>query len=288
MNTPPRDPEHRHAIQRRDLEVVIRRAVELSAASSDPEERIGEDEILRIGAELGLSPEHVLQAVHEAPAQAEPTLAARVFGPAHVVATRIVPVGEPEALRLLEEYLTVRELLQLRRRVGSTLRLVPAEDTFSSILRVFRRPSGRFHLAHAQQLDVRVRSIEERRTIVALDADLSHRRTAAARQGAVLGGAFGVLAGSATFMGVGALVAGVAGTVEAVLAGGAAGALAFGTALGGSVTAFAGRFRRRLADARTEMDALLDRLERGERLDPPTPPWARRFLGGGERRVLRP
>jgi hypothetical protein len=274
------------AIQRRDLEPVIRRAVELSAAAADPEERIAEEEVLRIGAELGLSPVHMLQAIQEAPGEPDRSLAARIFGPARVVGTRVVPLADTDTLHRLEEYLTARELLQLRRRQSGMLRFEPAEDTLSSLLRVFRRPAGRFHLAHARRVEVRARPLEPRRAVVAVDLDLAQRRRAAARQGGVVGAIFGVTAGGAASMLVGGLVAGWAGIPEGIVAGGVAGAAAFGTALGGTLTAFAGRFRSRLEDARNEVDALLDRLERGERLDPPPAPWTRRFAARPQRPAL--
>jgi hypothetical protein len=47
-----------------------------------------------------------------------------------------------------------------------------------------------------------------------------------------------------------------------------------------SFSAAASRFRNRVHAAKLELASLLDRLEHGERLEPPPAPWRRRLFGG--------
>jgi hypothetical protein len=70
-----------------------------------------------------------------------------------------------------------------------------------------------------------------------------------------------------------AFVPDVLGVVPHVLAFG--GAMA-GTVVGG-VSIAASQFRNRVFAAKVELTGLLDRLERGDRLDPPPAPWRRKL-----------
>jgi hypothetical protein len=107
---------------------------------------------------------------------------------------------------------------------------------------------------------------------VRFDVDLSDARKESVRGGIVMGGLVG--------LGVG--------TIAAVLTSGVAGGIgditqvvAFGGSIAGSITATvslaASRFRTRVFSAKMELTGLLDRLERGDRLDPPPAPWRRKL-----------
>jgi hypothetical protein len=81
------------AIARRDLETVIRRAVDLSLAERDEEERLSEDEVVRVATELGLPARLARQALYERPALATtPSRFDRWFGDAILSSTRAVPL----------------------------------------------------------------------------------------------------------------------------------------------------------------------------------------------------
>lgn len=273
-------PPPSRAITRRQLELVIRRAVELAAPDADADERIPEDEVLRIAAELGLQPRHVQQALYELPVRdpARPAgFAQRFFGEPTLQAQRAVPGSAPDLLRRLDEYLTTREYLQLRRRQGEKLLFAPADDAISGVARALSRPASRYHLARASRVLLTVRPLEAGYAHVRLDVDLGDQRRAAVRLGIITGASLGL--GFATAAGIaGAAVGALIGPPAAIIAGAVvAGAAGLAGGLAGGIALLANRFRGRVAQAREELEGLLDRIERGERLDPPPSPFLRRL-----------
>ena len=248
---------------------MIRRAAELSLAEADAAEELTEAEVLRIASELGLPADHVQQALHERPTlQVSPSWHDRWFDPPVLTLGRTMP-GSAESLQArLEQYLTTYEYLQVMRRRGLDLAMVPADDTISRIARAIARPGRRFGLAHAQRVVLAVQPLPERGTHVRLEADFRDERARAARSGMVAGGTIGLLAGSilvATALGA------TSGATEVALAAG-------GVATGVAVLALAIRrqathFRDRLERVRRELLLLLDRAETGQPLDPPPAPW---------------
>jgi hypothetical protein len=89
------------AITRRDLELVVRRAVELATEQADAGEAISEEEVVRIGREVGLDAQYVRQALFDLPAlqrDQTPTLATRTMGPCDVVAQRVLPPSCPPTI----------------------------------------------------------------------------------------------------------------------------------------------------------------------------------------------
>lgn len=281
QNQPPEE-EPPRGITRSQLELVIRRAVELSTASADAQERISEGEVVKIARELGLEPRHVRQALYELPEHepGEPqSLTTRYFGDSLLQAQRAVPGERNTLLRRLEEYLSTREFLQVRRRLDDRVLFVPAEDVVSSIARAVTRPASRHALARAPRVLLTVRPLEGGRSHVRFDVDLAQRRRTDVRV-AILAG-IGVGLGAAGGIGVlGAAIAGTLAGPTAAIAGGVVGAI---TGLFGGfaavVAALATRFRHHREEATTELEGLLDRLESGERLEPPPSPFWRRMRG---------
>ncbi len=269
------------AVTRREMELVIRRAVELATEQADAGDAISEEEVVRIAGEVGLAPQYVRQALFELPAlrrEQELTRAARFMGPAAISAQRAVP-GDPDAiLRRLDQYLTTREYLQVRRRQQGQLLLGPAEDPLSKVFRTFTRSGKRFQLARATRVGVAVQPIDETSARIRLEIDLDERRHDDFVGGGVLGTFFGVLAGNALGFGGGALAVVLGAATPLVVATGVGLGLA-GLAGGiwGGLALVRKAFHRRLDDARAEADVLLDRLETGERLEPPPSPFIRRL-----------
>lgn len=272
------------SITRPQLELVIRRAVELYTAQADAEERLSEDEVLRIGKELGLPPAIVRQALYEAPAPAPESFVDRWFGGATVSVSRAVPLPDSDVAGRLEEYLATREYLVLRRRQRSFAIFEPAEDTISKMARALSRPARNWYLARSRQVVLAVRPLEEGRTHVRIDMDLSNRRSETLTEGIVGGGLVGLALGAIAGATVGLGMVDILGQAAAAAAGAVAG---LGGLTGGFAAVMAAvkkGFRRRLDAARLEVEGLLDRLERGERLEPPPAPWRRRFGIGAPRR----
>jgi hypothetical protein len=275
--TPP-DPTGK-AIARRDLEVVIRRAAELSLAETDAEEQLSEDEVMRIATELGLPQRHARQALYELPdVEPTPSFFEKQFGPAVIAAARAVPGTTATTLRRLEDYLAAREFLQIVRKRPGRIWFAPAEDTISNLARGVLRAGPRFQLARAHRVVLAVRPLDETASHVQITADYEDQRRASVRNAVIGGGFIGTLIGAlAGFLATGFTDPSVAATIATAIGGGA-----IGSALAGPHVAGAS-FRAHMNAARTELEGLLDRVEHGERLEPPPAPWRRRlqmkFLG---------
>jgi hypothetical protein len=262
------------AIGRADFEQVIRRAAELSLKETDPDDNLSEDEVLRIATELGLPHHHVRQALFELPdLKVQPRWYDPYFGPAVFSVNRVVPTRKELALRRVEDYLVTREYLQIVRRKGDTIAFVPADDAISSVVRAFARPGSRHIIARASRVMVGVHTVPDEDAHVRFDIDLSEARKQAVSGGLGGGAAVGLVTGSLAVLLTAVTVPDVLGLVPHVLAFG--GAMA-GTMAGGVSLAAAG-FRKRVFAAKMELTGLLDRLERGDRLDPPPPPWRRKL-----------
>lgn len=253
---------------------VIRRAAELSLTDADAGDDLTEDEVVRIGTELGLSAHHVQRALLEVPElAAAPRWYDGYFGSPVFSVSRSVAGDAGNTLRLLEDYLVTREYLQIVRRRPGSLGFAPAEDTISAVARALFRPDRRHRLARASRVLVGVHELADETVHARFEVDLSEARRAALRSGILLGGTGGMVTG-ALFAGI---TAGVLppdfGVVPHVLA--FTGGIAAGGAAGFSIAA--SRFRERLAAAKHEVVVLLDRLEHGARLDPPPAPWRRKL-----------
>jgi hypothetical protein len=264
------------SIGRADFEQVIRRAAELSASDADADEQLTEEEVVRIATELGLSPQHVQRALFELPdLRVRPRWYDPYFGQPVFSVARVVPSQAPVTLRRIEDYLVTREYLQIVRRRGSNIALMPAEDTISSIARAFLRSGSRHYIARASRVVVGVEPVENDRAHVRLDVDLSDDRKRSVKGASAAGFFGGILVGGVgaaamTQVGLPAL-----GVVPEILGFGAGMAVTFA----GSFAAASRSFRNRVRSARLELSGLLDRLEHGERLDPPPAPWRRRLQG---------
>lgn len=257
--------EVRPALRRVDLDRVIRRAAELQSMESEAGDRAGEgmseDEILRIGAEVGLEVSHMRRALGELRAEqltpalpAEEGILARVVGPARVQAARAIPGTAADLSPRLHDWLRRNEsLTPLRERMGSSL-WEPNQGFTAQIQRGINLGGRNFELARGKSLEVSVVELEAGWVLVTLVSDLSNART---EHG--LGWGLGLGLGSlGAGVGVAAVVAfppvAIVGTaIAAGMAGGAAGATLA---------------RHTLAPARARMavalEGLLDRCERGD------------------------
>lgn len=279
------------SLTRSELKAVIRRAAELYATDGDErgDDRITEEELLRIAAELGLPAPHVRQALFELPetdaAARGASLLDQLLGDSSIAAGRVVPSDAELTLHQLEEYLTTREYLQLRRRQPGRALFAPADDAISRLARVISRPAARFHVARAHRVGLAVRSLEPGFAQTRIEVDLSNRRREAATSASVFGGLVGIAVGASLAAIAGAAGGDLLGTFGSVTGSalGLGGGLASG--IGGGLAIARVTYRRRLASARAEIEGLLDRLQQGERLDPPPAPWRRRLRSGLYRRL---
>ena len=264
------------ALNREQLERVIRRAAELqSRAGESPEFELDETEVVRIGEEVGLSPRHVRQALADLRAEsllpdlpAETSLAARLWGPGLVRESRVV-MGDASAVETkLERYLRDRETLHpIRQRTGHSL-WEKSGGLMSSLQRGLDLSGHGHELAKAKAVELFVEQLEPGRSLVTIMVDLRNERTehaagwffAFAPATAAIIATFGtVLTGNPAFVAVGVGIGATAGAV-------------------GSATITSKSFEKRRARIALLVQGILDRLEAGRSLDSEEPSWRDRFL----------
>lgn len=271
---PPEPPPPGRALARRDFEEVIRRAAELSAREGDAEELLSEEEVLRIGQELGLSTQHMKRALYELPElTAAPRWYDQYFGPPIFSVARVVPSLPESTLRRVEDYLVTREFLQVARRRGHSIAFTPADDTLSNLARAFMRPATRHLIARASRFMVSVQPLPKDESHVRFDIDLGEERASKVNTGLALGAIGGTVFGAGAAVLVTTTTPALLGPLPELLAFGAT-FLAVGAA---SISTAAARFKNRVHAAKFELAGLLDRVEHGESLDPPPAPWRRRL-----------
>jgi hypothetical protein len=250
------------------IEAVVHRAVELQARDADSGSSAGvsEEELVRIGRELGITSTHMRRAMAEVATGAAPPagMSERVLGPQRTSASRTVP-GEADAVRKhIDRYLTECAYLAVLRRLsdrtvyekssGFQTELTRMMDVTRSALsgraRTPRVGAG-FDLRTAHTVEVAVQPLDEGFTYVTFTADLSNQRT---------GYWVGVNVGAGMGATVMAAVAAIAiAPPAALIALPIMGASAWGTSVS---------YRKLVERAQLHLEALLDHLERGESLVP--------------------
>lgn len=272
------------SLTRHEFDAVIRRAAELASSDSDTGEgALTESELYRIAGEVGLSEGHVRMALSEVRSgvgSESGGVIDRVFGPALVRASRVVP-GTPEALsHTIDEFLNGTQLLQRVRRGSAMLSYRPAADWASQVARAASFSSRKYYVASARSVEVQLEAIDAERVLVQFLIDPGTRGNDLG--GAVFGGAVAATAaGTAAAFGL-ALIAPVAAAVGAgaVVAGALWSAIFFGTGAA---------HRRKVGDVRAEVEGVLDALETGTSLEPPPPAWrkwVKRHFHGVARDIL--
>lgn len=240
-------------LDRGALERVLARAAELQAGSGEPEEMLTEAQILDLGKEVGLSAEHLRQALAEERTRiALPPdgggLAAKLLGGARVGASRVVPGRPQDILEGIDAWMQRQECLQVKRQFPDRIVWEARRDLVGTIRRAFNVGGRGYALARAFEVAATAIAIDSSRSMVRIDADLAAFRSSLARQSA---GA----------------------TALSVAAGGAMAALHFAVAVAvapvvlvGAAAFYAARGinGRTAAAAQLALEQLLDRLERGE------------------------
>jgi hypothetical protein len=256
-------------LDRAALERVLGRAAELQSGTSDTPDLLSEAQLLEIGREVGLSAEHLRQALAEERTRItlapETGLAARIAGPAHAAAVRTV-AGTPAAvLAALDGWMQREECLQVRRRYGERITWEPRRDFMGNMKRGLNMGGRGYSLARAGEVAATVTAIDAARVLVRLDADLSEGRLARLRAG-------GAAAAIGTSSGIGwlAVVSGLVVPSLPVVAavGGVAVLVAAAGGYGGYRIA---RAHQTIAErAQLTLEQVLDQLEQGHAA--PKPP----------------
>lgn len=276
VNVPARRPPSAAAITREQLERIIRRASDLQFRSStNVGGALQPNDVVQIGAEVGLDERHVRQALAEVEAASllpsppdDDGFARKLIGSAVVRASRVVPGDQAHVEHNLEGYLKDQELLkQVRSKPGRSL-WEPAAGLVSSMRRAMDVSGRGYMLAKARSFQVSIQPLESGWSLVTLTADVSNMRRERA------GGWYGGLGSGGVVGGVGLVVA-TGGGILPIL-----GAAALVTSAMGVAT-FASRADMKKQSERVELalQGLLDRLERGESLHDEAEPWHRKLLG---------
>jgi hypothetical protein len=251
--TPAPTPKRSPPLDRAALERVLARAAELQGETGEPAEALTEQQILELGSEVGLSPQHLRQALAEERTRVgEPVrpsgVLTRLFGAAVVSSTRIVSGPPASTLAQLDEWMQREECLRVKRHFPDRIVWEARQGFFDTVRRGLNVGGRGYALSRAHEVSATVVPVDGERSLVRLDADLGTHRSAVAGQGATLATLGALSSGAAVALGVLLPVA----VVPVV----AAGALGY----------FQARTRHAATLTRTQLalEQVLDRLERGE------------------------
>ncbi len=264
----------RGPLTRRDFDEVMRRAAEL--AGDDPggaEDAFSDAEVVRIGREVGLPERHVRRALAEQRATGGGAGKGLRDGwrmlllRDEVTASRTIKRSRARVRRELDDFMVGGQLLQRVRRKDDLLQYRPAVDWVSRVARAASFRSRQHYVASARLVEVRLDRMDAESTQVEVRVDPgiagNYRNwwvLAAGTTGVAAGVGVGMSLPPSLFA-VGAFVA--AGVATGVL-----------TSLLVAMLAGPG-FRRRVADVQSEVEGILDGLEREKGLEPPPPAWRR-------------
>lgn len=248
---PARDPAS--GLDRGALERVLARAAELQVGSGEPEEVLTEAQILELGKEVGLSSQHLRQALAEERTRiALPPdrggVTAKLLGGARVGASRVVAGHPHDILEGIDAWMQRQECLQVKRQFPDRIVWEARRDLVGTIRRAFNVGGRGYALARAFEVAATAVALDSSRSLVRIDADLAAFRSSLARQSAGAT-ALGIAAGGAMV----ALHFAVAAAVAPVVLVGA-----------GAFYAARGINARTATAAQLALEQLLDRLERGE------------------------
>lgn len=257
----PPPPEARR-VSNEQFELVIRRAAELQAeADEGVAEGLSEEEVLRIGRELGLTGANLQRALAEVRRKTTAPTGAldRYMGAAEATAGRTIPMEPDRARALLEGHLVQREFYEVQRRFPDRLLLVEASGVGAAIGRAASQLFQRLPRLRVPNLEVAVRPLEEGYCYVTLTTTFAAQRVNYAAGGVIGGGLMGTGAGAVLAIAI-APPAAIVGLPILGIA-----------ALGARWS-----YRHELERAQEQLEGLLDRLEHGEITPPPARPGGRR------------
>jgi hypothetical protein len=226
---------------------------QLQAEGGEPAEALSEQQIVELGTEVGLSPQHLRQALAEERTRVgappgDPSLLTRIVGAAGVSASRTLRGPLTSVRSQLDDWMQREECLRVKRHFPDRI-VWEARQGFFDVMRRGLDVGGRgYVLSRAHEVSATIVPVDGERVLVRLDADFGNHRSSVAGQGATLVGLGAVSSGVAAVLGVLLPVA----LVPAV----AAGAIGYYQARR--------RQARTLSRAQLALEQVLDRLERGD------------------------
>lgn len=196
-------------VSRAGLERVLARAAELQNASGDDAERpetLTEAQIEELGKEVGLSPQHVRQALAEERAHIQPLTTSgsgvgyQLFGVDRIAAQRVVKGRPDRILATLDKWMQREEGLKVMRQRPDFIIWEPSRGVFESVRRIFG--SGDFALVRANEISATVVAVDDEFAVVRMEAAFSSLRSEMGSR-TILGTVFGAAStGVALVLGV--------------------------------------------------------------------------------------
>ena len=247
-------------IDRGALERIIQRAAELQAGEMDTGEGLSEQDLLKLGADVGIPGRFLRQALYEETSRGGADVGrgafARWAGPKMVSASRVVPGAKTQLDQAIEAWMTDAETMIVKRRLPDRTLWEGQKGFQAQMKRGFGVGGKAYVLARVVEVSVSVTPLEDGYCHVALSADVSN-----SRQG-TLGGAAGV-AGAGALMSLAFLALPAAVPVIGLVP------FAVGVAIGAGIPR---AHRKRAERVQIALEQILDGLERGEiRPRAPTP-----------------
>jgi hypothetical protein len=251
-------------VSRGALERVLARASQLQGQSADAPDSdlLTEAQVEELAKEVGLSTEHIRQALAEERAHIEPTkvegtgLEFQLFGADFTETQRVVRGRPDRILAALDRWMEREEGLKVKRQRPDVITWEPMRGMFGSLKRLLG--AGDFALTRADQVTATVVEVDQDSTLVRLHANFVGHRAAMRNQ------TFGATAFGAAASAGASVIASIA------LSGGFAilivpAAIVPITLIGGA-TYFASRktHRTSIERAHLALEQILDRLERGD------------------------
>jgi hypothetical protein len=237
------------------MEAVITRAIELQARieerTADADEGIGAAELVRIAQELGISPQHVQQAIAEVRGKppAENDLLTSFFGQRHVGVSRYVPLPAAKAREQIDRYLIEKEAMVVLRRHTDRTIYERGAGVGAAVARAASTVGARHPLLKAKTITVSVAPVDEKSCFVAVSIDLSELRS-----GTAIGTAVAGVSGGGVAVGIALILAPPV-------------ALAVVPVLGGFAYLMRVTYRNAILKRQNQLESLLDRLEHRELID---------------------
>jgi hypothetical protein len=170
-------------INREALERIIQRAAELQASELDTGEELSEQELLKLGQEVGIDGRFLRQALYEegaGPRTAEKGFLFKWLGAGVVGAGRVVPGNKADVERALELWMTESEALTPKRRMADRTVWERQKGLFAEMKRGFGVGGKSYQLAKAGDITVMVTPLEAGFCHVEITADLKEKRSAVA------------------------------------------------------------------------------------------------------------
>jgi hypothetical protein len=198
-------------IDQQALERILQRATELQSRDREIGDGLSDTELMQLGEEVGILPQHLRQALVEertrALAATDRGMVSRFMGGSRVAAQRTVNGKVEETEAALREWMSEGELLQVKRRYPDRTSWERKEGAFASLKRSFSAGGRNYVLAGAAEIVSKVSDAGGSQCHVQLVADISNKRTGFAIGSSVLVGSGASVTGILLLLGVMASVA---------------------------------------------------------------------------------